>query len=192
MCPLKREQARRETQQWVMRRLPTANSIVEIGRKSRSWINWAPTPMDITLNVRRYSITLIRNFVSDSWGPDIWLWGGERPPFRTLWRHGGTGPAQTAMLALTTVPSATQGRIISGVISNFWFILCGERNFIKQICRRPQFRSPRNAYRKQRVTNCFHRLLLCWFFWSAFTIVPRRALRTISRQMTGMKRHGRI
>jgi len=39
MCPLKREQARRETQQWVMRRLPTADSIVEIGRKSRSWIN---------------------------------------------------------------------------------------------------------------------------------------------------------
>ena len=38
MCPLKREQARRETQQWVMRRLPTADSIVEIGRKSRSWI----------------------------------------------------------------------------------------------------------------------------------------------------------
>ena len=36
MCPLKREQARRETQQWVMRRLPTADSIVEIGRKSRS------------------------------------------------------------------------------------------------------------------------------------------------------------
>jgi len=31
-----REQARRETQQWVMRRLPTADSIVEIGRKSRS------------------------------------------------------------------------------------------------------------------------------------------------------------
>ena len=30
------EQARRETQQWVMRRLPTADSIVEIGRKSRS------------------------------------------------------------------------------------------------------------------------------------------------------------
>ena len=29
MCPLKREQARRETQQWVMRRLPTADSIVE-------------------------------------------------------------------------------------------------------------------------------------------------------------------
>ena len=28
MCPLKREQARRETQQWVMRRLPTADSIV--------------------------------------------------------------------------------------------------------------------------------------------------------------------
>jgi len=27
MCPLKREQARRETQQWVMRRLPTADSI---------------------------------------------------------------------------------------------------------------------------------------------------------------------
>jgi len=39
MCPLKREQARRETQQWVMRRLPTADSIVEIGRKSKSWIN---------------------------------------------------------------------------------------------------------------------------------------------------------
>jgi len=38
MYPLKREQARRETQQWVMRRLPTADSIVEIGRKSRSWI----------------------------------------------------------------------------------------------------------------------------------------------------------
>jgi len=38
-CPLKREQARRETQQWVMRRFPTADSIVEIGRKSRSWIN---------------------------------------------------------------------------------------------------------------------------------------------------------
>ena len=36
MCPLNREQARRETQQWVMRRLPTADSIVEIGRKSRS------------------------------------------------------------------------------------------------------------------------------------------------------------
>ena len=36
MCLLKREQARRETQQWVMRRLPTADSIVEIGRKSRS------------------------------------------------------------------------------------------------------------------------------------------------------------
>jgi len=32
MCPLKHEQARRETQQWVMRRLPTADSIVEIGR----------------------------------------------------------------------------------------------------------------------------------------------------------------
>jgi len=39
MCPLKREQARRETQQWVMSRLPIADSIVEIGRKSRSWIN---------------------------------------------------------------------------------------------------------------------------------------------------------
>jgi len=47
MCPsnttvyrntLKREQARHETQQWVMRCLPTADSIVEIGRKSRSWI----------------------------------------------------------------------------------------------------------------------------------------------------------
>jgi len=38
MHPLKREQARRETQQWVMRRLPTADSIVEIGRKSRSCI----------------------------------------------------------------------------------------------------------------------------------------------------------
>jgi len=38
MCPLKREQARREMQQWVMRRLPTADSIVEIGRNSRSWI----------------------------------------------------------------------------------------------------------------------------------------------------------
>jgi len=37
-CPLKREQARREMQQWVMRRLLTADSIVEIGRKSRSWI----------------------------------------------------------------------------------------------------------------------------------------------------------
>ena len=36
MCPLKREQARRETQQWVMRRIPTADSIVEIERKSRS------------------------------------------------------------------------------------------------------------------------------------------------------------
>ena len=34
MCPLKREQSRCETQQWVMRRLPTADSIVEIGRKS--------------------------------------------------------------------------------------------------------------------------------------------------------------
>ena len=33
MCPLKSEQARRETQQWVMRRLPTADSIVEIGKK---------------------------------------------------------------------------------------------------------------------------------------------------------------
>jgi len=33
MCPLKREQARREMQQWVMRRLPTADSIVEIERK---------------------------------------------------------------------------------------------------------------------------------------------------------------
>ena len=33
MCPLKREEARRETQQWVMRRLPTADSIVEIGEK---------------------------------------------------------------------------------------------------------------------------------------------------------------
>jgi len=41
MCPLKREQARREMQQWVMRRLPTADSIVEIGRKSRSWIKTA-------------------------------------------------------------------------------------------------------------------------------------------------------
>ena len=40
MCPLKHEQARRETQQWVMRRLPTADSIVEIGRKSRSWIKY--------------------------------------------------------------------------------------------------------------------------------------------------------
>jgi len=30
------KQARRETQQWVMRRLPTADSVVEIGRKSRS------------------------------------------------------------------------------------------------------------------------------------------------------------
>jgi len=38
MCPLKREQARRKTQQWVMRRLPTADCIVEIGRKSRSRI----------------------------------------------------------------------------------------------------------------------------------------------------------
>ena len=34
-CPLKREQARRETQQWIIRRLPTADSIVEIERKSR-------------------------------------------------------------------------------------------------------------------------------------------------------------
>jgi len=33
MCPLEREQARRETQQWVMRRLPTADSIVEMGEK---------------------------------------------------------------------------------------------------------------------------------------------------------------
>ena len=33
MCPLKREQARRDTQQWVMRRFPTADCIVEIGRK---------------------------------------------------------------------------------------------------------------------------------------------------------------
>jgi len=33
MCPLKREQDRRETQQWFMRRLPTADSIVEIERK---------------------------------------------------------------------------------------------------------------------------------------------------------------
>jgi len=33
MCPLKREQTRRETQQWVMRRLPTADSTVEIGKK---------------------------------------------------------------------------------------------------------------------------------------------------------------
>jgi len=33
MCPLKHEKARRETQQWVMRRLPTADSIGEIGRK---------------------------------------------------------------------------------------------------------------------------------------------------------------
>ena len=40
MCPLKREQAKRETQQCVMRRLPTADSIVEIGRKSRSWIKY--------------------------------------------------------------------------------------------------------------------------------------------------------
>jgi len=44
MCPLKREQARRETQQWVMRRLPTADSIVEIGRKLRArrdqWPDW--------------------------------------------------------------------------------------------------------------------------------------------------------
>jgi len=38
MCPLKCEQARREMQQWVMRRLPTADCIVEIRRKSRSWI----------------------------------------------------------------------------------------------------------------------------------------------------------
>jgi len=38
MCPLKREQARRETQRWIMRRFPTADCIVEIGRKSRSWI----------------------------------------------------------------------------------------------------------------------------------------------------------
>jgi len=38
MCPLKREQARREMQQWVMRRLPTADSIVEKARKSGSWI----------------------------------------------------------------------------------------------------------------------------------------------------------
>ena len=38
MCPLKLEQARRETQQWVMRRLLTADSIVGIGRKSRSGI----------------------------------------------------------------------------------------------------------------------------------------------------------
>jgi len=38
MCLFKREQARRETQQWDMRRLPTADSIVEIGRKSRSRI----------------------------------------------------------------------------------------------------------------------------------------------------------
>jgi len=36
MCPLKREQARRETQQWVMRRLPTVDSIVEIpGREKK-------------------------------------------------------------------------------------------------------------------------------------------------------------
>ena len=33
MCPPKREQASRETQQWVTRRLPTADSIVEIGKK---------------------------------------------------------------------------------------------------------------------------------------------------------------
>ena len=37
MCPLKHEHARRETQQWVMRRLPTR---LCIGRKSRSWIEW--------------------------------------------------------------------------------------------------------------------------------------------------------
>jgi len=36
MCPLKREQARREMQQWVMRRLPTADSIVEIGRNTHT------------------------------------------------------------------------------------------------------------------------------------------------------------
>jgi len=35
MCPLKREQARPEMQLWVMRRLPIADSIVEIERKSR-------------------------------------------------------------------------------------------------------------------------------------------------------------
>jgi len=35
MCPLKREQAMRETQQRVMRRLPTADSIVEMGEKVR-------------------------------------------------------------------------------------------------------------------------------------------------------------
>jgi len=45
MCSLKREQARRETQQWVMRRLPTADSIVEIGRKSRSLINMTSYPL---------------------------------------------------------------------------------------------------------------------------------------------------
>jgi len=33
MCPLKCEQARPEMQQWIMRRLPTADSIVEIGIK---------------------------------------------------------------------------------------------------------------------------------------------------------------
>jgi len=37
MCPLMREQARREMQQWVMRRLPTADSIVEIGNLRIGW-----------------------------------------------------------------------------------------------------------------------------------------------------------
>jgi len=35
MCPLRREQARRETQEWVTRRLPTADSIVEVKVKVR-------------------------------------------------------------------------------------------------------------------------------------------------------------
>ena len=40
MCPLKSEQARRETQQWVVGRFPTVDSILEIGSKSRSWLKY--------------------------------------------------------------------------------------------------------------------------------------------------------
>ena len=59
MCPLKREQARRETQQWVMRRLPTADSIVEIGRKSRSWIEVDFTALNRLTRLQRRTIDSI-------------------------------------------------------------------------------------------------------------------------------------
>ena len=68
MCPLKHEQARRETQQWVMRHLPIAGSIVEIGRKSRSWIkNLNNIQIKLAQNNQTCNI-LYQEYEVRSWG----------------------------------------------------------------------------------------------------------------------------